>query len=1098
MRASAARVLPPDIWERRTALDPERSFIVQAPAGSGKTELLIQRYLVLLARVRQPESVLAITFTVKAAGEMRARVLDSLRRAGAGELSDDANTAFTLSLAAAVLRRAADFQWDLDTNPARLRIRTIDSLCAGIARGMPWLARFGAMPRVTAEPEPLYAEAARSTLRMVETAGKFAGAVEKLVLHLDNDFRRAQSMIEALLPARDQWLRRLVGHHDTEALRAGLESTFARVNAAALANLSGKLAPEWRDLLWKVANFAAINRGAVIEENYQGWLFVRSLFLKKDGEWRDRATAREGFPANADRWKQVYARVSLKLREIHGFREQLHGVEQLPAPVFGDAQWEILEALLTLLPAAAAQLRITFQEHGVVDFTEIAQAACRGLGSVRDPSALAFHLGEQYEHLLVDEVQDTSAAQVELIERLTASWEPDDGRTLFLVGDPMQSIYRFRDADVGLFLRIRQQGIGQLNPEPLTLSANFRSRPETAEWVNRSFELIFPKQEDETSGAVTFAGSIAFRPSGGASGVVVHPLFGGDPAAEGVMAAGLAAQASRKGSTAILVRARTHVPEIVAELKRRGIAYRAVEQDLLGELPAVRDLHALTRALLHPADRPAWLAILRAPWCGLTLGDLHVIASGDPYATVWEQALVRADMASDPVRLDRFRAAMAYGLGLVRRIPLRQCVERTWRALGGPESIEDAAVAGDAERYLALVESMDTGGEIADLKALEQRMELLFAQPDAQADDALQIMTIHKAKGLEFDTVIVPGLGREPMRDDRPLLLWTEIPGPEGRELAIAPVDAWGSAEDPIYNWLRHLDRQRSQNESTRLLYVAATRARERLHLIGQVPVKNDEVGKPRAGSLLALLWPVVEPEFRKAFDAGAQVSEAPAQDAVQSTIRRLPADWVPAAFSATQIEAQEPVRFRWVGDTLRHAGTVVHAWLQRIADEGAEQWNAARIHARRPAIEAALNALGVAPDEIPAAVDHVTEALVATLGDVRGRWILRRREEDASEFAAGAARNGAVEHCVIDRTFVEDGVRWIIDYKTSSHQGGSLEEFLEKEVARYRDQLNGYAALFRQFETRPVRLGLYFPLLGAWREWEDAADAGPLFAQVW
>ncbi len=1089
--------LPLDIWERRAALDPERSFIVQAPAGSGKTELLIQRYLALLARVIQPESVLAITFTVKAAGEMRERVLDALR-AAAGPEPDDENARLTYLLARQVLVRDRDSGWSIAENPSRLNIRTIDALCAAIAQRMPWLVRFGAMPGVTEQPDALYAQAARATLRMLEGHDRFGNAVERLVLHLDNDFRRAQAMLEALLPRREQWLRYLAGS-DPQALREQMESTLSAIVDAGLSAARDKLPPLWRDEFWAVTRYAAAQRGVPVNDDFEGWRFIRGLLLKTAGEWRDKVDTRNGFPANAKDWKNRFARLALQLRGREGLLEALQAIETLPSPRFNARQWEFLEALLQALPAAAAQLKIVFQQGGLVDFSEVAQAAARGLGSAANPSDLGFALGGQFEHILVDEVQDTSASQVELLMRLTVAWEPGDGHTIFLVGDPMQSIYRFRDADVGLFLKIREHGLGNPRPEPIQLTANFRSRPEIVQWVNTAFERLFPAQEDTVLGAVRYSASTAFRAELGDAAVTLHPFFGSDPTPEAIRAVDLAVEAHRHGTVAILVRARTHVPEIAAEFKRRGVRYRAVEQDLLGERPAVRDLLALTRALLHPADRPAWLAILRAPWCGLALADLHRIGSGNPETPVWEIVRHPDLVISEPTRLVRFREAMSIAMSRVRRVPLRECVEQAWEALHGPECLEDAASQADARRFLGLIEKLDQGGEIADLDLLERRVERLFAEPDPESDESLQLMTIHKAKGLQFDTVIVPGLGRESARDDRQLILWAEVPGPVGvPELLIAPVEPEEDEPDPIYSYLRHLERRKGDYEAARLLYVAATRARERLHLLGQVAVKDEEIQRPRAGSLLHLLWPVVEQEFRNAYDSGQVVAERPVAAPRGLELRRLPVTWLeqqPPPIDPRPEQTAEPVQFEWVGDTLRHVGTVVHAWLQRIVEEGVEQWDGARIGSRRTAIQTSLEALGVPPDDMRDAVRLVTQSLVQTLSDQRGRWILKRRANDSCEFAAGIPVDGVIHHAVIDRTFVEDGTRWIIDYKTSSHEGSNVEEFLNGEHARYKDQLDRYARLFGEFEDLPARLGLYFPLLGGWREWEDESKVFKLTA---
>src|SRR5262245_3190963 len=155
-----------DAPERAAALDPARSFIVQAPAGSGKTGLLIQRFLRLLATVEDPEEILAITFTRKAAAEMRRRVLQALHRAGDASPPADSNDRITWQLARAALERDRARAWQLDRNATRLRIQTIDALCASLARQLPVLARLGATPAVVDDPRDLYREAAERTLAL--------------------------------------------------------------------------------------------------------------------------------------------------------------------------------------------------------------------------------------------------------------------------------------------------------------------------------------------------------------------------------------------------------------------------------------------------------------------------------------------------------------------------------------------------------------------------------------------------------------------------------------------------------------------------------------------------------------------------------------------------------------------------------------------------------------------------------------------------------------------------------------------------------------------------------------------------------------------
>src|SRR5262249_3363240 len=153
--------------------------------------------------------------------------------------------------------------------------------------------------------------------------------------------------------------------------------------------------------------------------------------------------------------------------------------------------------LLVVLPRAAARVQLVFARRGVMDFNEATLVALRALDTEGGASDLLLALDTRIEHLLVDEFQDTSFAQCELLERLTAGWAPGDGRTLFLVGDPMQSVYRFRDANVRLFLEARaRRRLGSVALEPLTLSSNFRSQRGLVDWVNRVFPWVFPGRDE--------------------------------------------------------------------------------------------------------------------------------------------------------------------------------------------------------------------------------------------------------------------------------------------------------------------------------------------------------------------------------------------------------------------------------------------------------------------------------------------------------------------------------------------------------------------------------------------------------------------------
>jgi ATP-dependent exoDNAse (exonuclease V) beta subunit len=183
-------------------------------------------------------------------------------------------------------------------------------------------------------------------------------------------------------------------------------------------------------------------------------------------------------------------------------------------------------------------------------------------------------------------------------------------------------------------------------------------------------------------------------------------------------------------------------------------------------------------------------------------------------------------------------------------------------------------------------------------------------------------------------------------------------------------------------------------------------------------------------------------------------------------------------------------VSFRWVGDTLRHIGTVIHRMLRRIAGDGVAGWDAARIEQQKPAYRSALLELGVPGGDLADAADRVAEALSRALADERGRWLLGGDHVSAAcEYSLTGVDGAEVVSVRIDRTFIDtDGTRWIIDYKSSSHEGAGIESFLDNERERYRDQLERYRRMLGAFEARPVRMGLYFPLLNGWREVEETS----------
>jgi ATP-dependent exoDNAse (exonuclease V) beta subunit len=1116
------RLLREDMAARRDALDATRSFLVQAPAGSGKTELLIQRLLALLARVDEPERILALTFTRKAAGEMRERVLEALTAAARQDPLDTAqpHLAVTRDLALAVLAQDARQGWALREHPARLRIMTFDALTTWIVRSAPFAAGLGPAPGYAEDAKGLYAEAA--TAAIVDAAADDPHW-RRLLAHLHNDADQAARLIAKLLARRDQLLRE-VGVAGPGAVREALVAALRDEIDSALSTLARAFPADIAPEIARLARYAAgglpreaplaqgllacADCGGVPAFDAHGlplWRALAAWLLTHEGEPRKSLDKRQGFPAAGNgpgKAERVAAKEDMlalldRLRAVPGLAATLHGVATMPEPaVPGAAAWEVVEALLHVVPRAVAELAVAFARSGEVDFSQASLAALDALGPPDAPSDLLQRLDYRLMHLLVDEFQDTSATQLELLRRLTAGWTPgEDGRTLFAVGDPMQSIYRFREAEVRLFVEAQLAGaVAGIPVTGLTLRRNFRSQRPIVEWVNRVFRRVLGEVSDPVRGAVAFAPATAVKSASPGDGVSLALHASERDEAAAVVAHVREAIAANAPEVAILVRARTHLETILPALREAGIAFTAVELDRLGQRQAVKDLLSLTHALLQPGDRLAWLAVLRAPWCGLALADLVALsdaALARPLPEALDDAAAIATLSENGrQRVARVRPILAAARAAHGRASVAARVRGAWLALGGPACLGDALDLDTAERFFDVLARHERAADVPDWGAFCAELDELAAAPEpatepGAAPTRVQVMTMHKAKGLQFDTVILPGLGRKGRGASQELLRWRR----RRRGLLIAPSPSPGSDPDPVFDYLKRLEREESDAELGRLLYVACTRAMSRLHLVGAPPIdgtKDAPEWRPASSSSLAKLWTVLEGEAPAAIATGAE----PAGDAVAPPLERLPLHYAPPVADDGLAPRRAPAGatfeappFEWAQERTRVVGTLAHRWLARVAAGG--RWDEAQIGALAPRVRADLASAGFADDEAGPFAERVLDVVRRTLADPRGRWLFDPAHVDArSEWAIAGVDAGELVHVVVDRTFVEDGVRWVVDFKTGSHEGGDAASFLDSEAARYRGQLERYARIASALDGRPVRIALYHPLVpGGFRE---------------
>ncbi|MBT8440147.1 MAG: UvrD-helicase domain-containing protein [Gammaproteobacteria bacterium] len=1113
--------------QRNQALDISRSFIVQAPAGSGKTELISQRYLALLAHCEQPESILAITFTRKAAAEMRLRILKSLESASS-PMPAESYKQKTWHLANAAMQQNKANNWQILSNSSRLRIVTIDSLNASLTRQMPLLSKMGTAVAPVEQPEAFYLEAARRTLQELESH-QWQDDLSLLMLHLGNNIDRIQQLLVSMLQRRDQWLRPLTTAKNSKQRRNKLESSLKNYVSEHLQSLRENLPAGLLESLCELADFAHSNLevdNRSIINNWQEyntlpadpdfielWQVLAELVLTGKNEPRKSISKAIGFPAPSSEKKDAERKAFLQqqknrlldlIAEISQSQALLDGFTKLrfmPALAYTDHQWQLVETLTRVLMQCAVHLKVVFAEQGQVDFAEISLSALQALGEAESPTELAMMLDYQIQHILVDEFQDTSQSQMQLLEKLTAGWLPDDGRTLFLVGDPMQSIYRFREAEVGLYLNALKNGIGQIRPEYLRLEVNFRSQQGIVDWVNQHLQQAFASQINISTGAVTYAPSTPSKTLLPGEAVTIRPTLEHDPEQEADEIATIVQEHLHNEShstTAILVRSRNHLAQIVEALKQRSIPYQAIDLDPLESQPCIIDFNSLMRAMIHPGDRLHWLAMLRSPWCGLHLPDLLKI-SGDPHSIILDNcvddALLQTLSTDGQQRIEKLDRVIHPFVSTRGNLSLRETLEYIWTQLGGPQIYSTETEQQAINSYLELITRHEKGATIDDLPLFETALSQLYAPPDCKASERVQIMTIHKSKGLEFDTVILPGLGRRGKSDENNLLEWLERPDAHGAtDLLMAPIKPSAHASgDAISKSLQAINREKSRHELTRLLYVALTRSKQRLYLFGHATA--DKKGKPQAtsNSLLAILWPEIA-AFYEGLESSA--TTAPEQDTTSFSreLFRSPATWLPDNPEALKVETnhrktkdesgETSLEFDWAGETARAVGIVTHRFLEHFSSNGSSARTGSETQ-QKSAVSSALANLGLPAEKIAPATDKVLIALKNTLDDERGKWILDAHQQSTNEYSLTTKTEQGFHRFIIDRTFIdENGTRWIIDYKTGSHEGSDTDSFLNQEQQRYKNQLNNYAQLFSQLEDRPIQLGIYFPLLKGWREW--------------
>ena len=1040
-----------DIDARTAALDPQRSFIVQAPAGSGKTGLLVYRILTLLASVDQPQKVLAITFTRKATAEMLARLQELLRYAEDGVSSDDAFEQQGIALAQDVLLQDKKYGWSLLDSPHQLQILTIDAFSARLAGSMPWLSRLGDRPQTTDEAHIHYAAAVENLFsELLNDDSQLLESLQTVLLEMDFNYNRARQLFTSMLAKRDQWLRHLLSN-DLSKLRGHIEQAWQSLVNEQVAQLYELVDSDQLEQLLEIGREAAGNIEAtegkesllVGFENFDRsprlfglaqWQALRNMLLTTDGSWRKQLNKNLGFLPKTPLKANMQEALSQLYEVGEELRLALTDIDSLPSASFSDEDWQQLLALESVLKSLAARLQLRFRSAGECDHSEVTQRANLALQELRNPTDLGLRLDAQLEHILVDEFQDTSHGQIELLKRLTVGWSKTaDGfsRTLFLVGDPMQSIYRFREADVSLFLRVADNENSQVFPniqiEPLVLTENFRSSSSLVNWFNATFQSSFPARNDFISSAIQYSQASSNKPENlpCAETVLAH-----DKAQEAKLLVELVRSEihnlpSEDDRVAILVRSRGHLKHLLPALHDARLNYIGVDIQPLKNVQAVMDVLALCKAICRQDDRVAWLSLLRGPWCGLNLSEIKQMA-GRADQTVWQQ-LTSQDLnlleADSKQRLTRFLDIFKSVFEQRQRVELASLTRWTWKALGGESTLLGASLD-DVETVFKLIGEQQRGGDISSLNELDNALDGLYAKPDQGVSESapkLIISTIHKAKGLQYHTVILPCLANKARADDKEIMMWAEYQNDTGNsQLLLAPLILNETVKSSHYSYLRQLDKKRSTNEAVRLMYVACTRAEQKLVLLGcaNLDEESEQTKPPALSSLLRSVWDVRQGDF--SFPYMQELDDDLRSETYPQTLSRLPANFkvqTPPSTSWQLVQQHsiaapmppsdsQTLEYEWATEVATAVGIVLHDILQF---SGSDVFTLSIDQALKQRWHAELRALRVPANRIDYALKRLVKALNNIQEDKDAHFLFKDYAEQQNEYALSALEDGIV-----------------------------------------------------------------------------------------
>ncbi len=1025
------------------------SFILEAPAGSGKTSILTKRFLSLLLQVKKPTEIIALTFTNKAAQEMKNRIRSALK--------DSQNDGILNKIIHKIKGHAEKLNWDQNFED-QLRIMTIDKLALQVINQAPILDNAGLNYQTDENPDEIYIQAINESLNQSNVASAILDYVE-------NDQRKLSAQLINILKKRDQWLTDLTFYVDKDLEE--IKSEYIKYANQEQEQICSQIKDELgKDIIHDIQLIMQSIRPEIKKIDFQFWLAFSNLVLTKEGSFRKQFDKRHGI-SNDEAGKQLKIKINDLLLKLNNKNSILYQLNQVNYCNNFINFLPLLPDLILLLIDINQRLMTLFTKLRTFDFSQIILNASR----VLEQSNLALILDEKITHILVDEFQDTNYAQLKFIELLTQNFAGDPEKTFFAVGDPMQSIYRFRKAEVEIFKKIQlQQRLGDLHVSPLQLKTNFRSNQKIIEWLNTNICHLFPATDNIELGSITFNASIVGRNEDMGTGIKPHTLIidsdNNDAIyqTEAIYVAKLLQTVKQKNPAykiAVLTRSRSHLNELITTIKRdfKDLPIQAIEINSIKNNQTFEDIYMLTKALFNFDDKIAWMALLRSPIIGLKNRELALLFENNHHLNTWsilnDNDLLKTLNEQSAKRLHKLIIIIKNNIDLRGRVSQRYFIESIWRQLNGDKAMINFEDMHVVDNFLNLVDQSSHNLLSIDFTRLEKLIDETYISDIDSHPNPIQFLTIQKSKGLEYDAVIIPNMNKTTVNEPHSLFLMDKK--------LISMINM--TDEPNLYDYHRYKEKERLRNEYSRLLYVAITRAKHECHLITSMSKDKIDSSSPcNEGSFASLLWPSINKDL---VEIKPNLQQNPYNEFIPK-LRRLKDHFFEGNLKRNNeiYDGQHEVYINQSFSNLEiEIGTILHKILELIVKKQLFIDNL---------LEKSLNYFEdyfthyrFSKDDTSYAIEQIKIAIHKLKTTKDGQWITNQFEDDLSEMKYSIDDLGQSISLIPDRTFIENNVRWIVDYKFTKNSD------LEKVALSYRSQLEGYKKIFEH--DRNINLAIYF-----------------------